>query len=268
MFKFITHRPLWVNILTGIVLALSLFIVFILSLKWCTHHGSSRTVPSVVGKSYDEASKQLDKLGFDVEIQDSIYIDTLPPLAVIKQFPDENAEVKVNRKVFLTINRTVPPQTEMPNVVGYSIRSADMVLRNAGLRIGDTIYKADFAKNAVLKQLYNGEDIVPGTKLRMGTSITLVLGNGVGEREFSVPFLLGMRYGDAKSMLESNGIAIGSVIAPGVTDTLNAFIVRQNPERLDEERKVQKIRTGQMIDLWLQADKPVIDTTGQQIPLP
>jgi hypothetical protein len=102
----------------------------------------------------------------------------------------------------------------------------------------------------------------------MGTSITLVLGNGVGEREFSVPFLLGMRFGDAKSMLEGNGIAIGSVIAHGVTDTLNAFIVRQNPERLDEERKVQKIRTGQMIDLWLQADKPVIDTTGQQIPLP
>lgn len=267
MFKFITHRPLWVNILTGVLLALGIFIAFILSLKWCTHHGNSKTVPGVVGKTYSDAAKQLNKLGFEVEIQDSIYIDTLPPLAVIKQFPDENAEVKVNRKVFLTINRTVPPEVEMPNVVGYSIRSAEMVLKNMGLRIGDTIYKSDFAKNAVLKQLYNGEDIASGTKLHMGTSITLVLGNGVGEREFSVPFLLGMRFGDAKSMLEANGIAIGSVVAPGVTDTLNAYISRQNPERLDEERKVQKIRTGQMIDLWLQAEKPVIDTT-QHLPLP
>lgn len=261
MFKFITHRPLWINVLAGILVALAIFIVFILSLKWLTHHGNSRTVPSVVGKNFDDALKQLDKLGFDVEIQDSIYIDSIPPRSVIRQFPDENAEVKVNRKVFLTINRTVPPEIEMPNVVGYSIRSAEMVLKNMGLRIGDTIYKPDFAKNSVLKQMYQGNEIEPGTKLKMGSSITLVLGNGLGEREFPVPFLLGMKFSDAKAMLESNGIAIGSIIAPGVVDTLNAYIVRQNPQRLDEEKQVQRIRTGQMIDIWLQIDKPVIDTT-------
>jgi beta-lactam-binding protein with PASTA domain len=149
----------------------------------------------------------------------------------------------------------------MPNVVGYSIRSAEMVLKNMGLRIGDTIYKPDFAKNSVLKQMYQGNEIEPGTKLKMGSSITLVLGNGLGEREFPVPFLLGMKFSDAKAMLESSGIAIGSIIAPGVVDTLNAYIVRQNPQRLDEEKQVQRIRTGQMIDIWLQIDKPVIDTT-------
>src|SRR6266498_1471539 len=102
MLKFITHRPLWLNILTGLLLALVIFIIFILSLNWLTHHDESKTVPSVVGKSYEEAKKILDKAGFDVEIQDSIYVDTVPPMKVLKQIPESEDVVKVNRTVYLT----------------------------------------------------------------------------------------------------------------------------------------------------------------------
>jgi hypothetical protein len=258
LFTFITHRPLWVNLLAGFILALLIFILFILSLNWLTHHGSSKTVPGVVGKKYDEARKQLEKSGFEVEVQDSVYIDTIPPLSVIKQFPDENAEVKVNRKVFLTITRTVPPEVEMPNLVGYSFRSAEMVLKNMGLRVGDIQYKNDFAKNSVLQQLLNGNEIAPGTKLKMGNTITLVLGNGLGAADFPVPYLLGMKYADVKTLLESNGIIGNVVVSPA--DTLNAFAYKQNPERTDETGKLQRIRSGQMMDIWLQKDKPMVDT--------
>ena len=88
MLKFITQRPLWVNILVGIILALGLFFLFLLSLNWLTGHGKAATVPSVTGKSYDEARKILKKAGFDVDIQDSIYVDKARPMSVIKQFPD------------------------------------------------------------------------------------------------------------------------------------------------------------------------------------
>ena len=54
MFKFITRRPLWVNILAGIILALGIFALFILSLNWLTGHGKSSTVPSVTGKKYED----------------------------------------------------------------------------------------------------------------------------------------------------------------------------------------------------------------------
>lgn len=266
MFKFITQRSLGFNILAGIILALVIFSVFILSLNWLTHHGNSKTVPAVVGKTFGEASKLLDKMGFDVEIQDSVYIDSLPPLAVIKQVPDADAVVKVNRKVYLTINRSVPPFVEMPNLVGYSNRYAEIVLKNMGLRIGDIQYKSDFAKNSVLQQLYDGSEIRPGTKLKMGSSITLILGNGLGEQEFAVPFLVGMRFYDAKTMLESNGLAIGAIIAPNVADTMNAYIYRQSPERYDFEKNIQRIRPGQMIDVWLQSDKPSMDTTNEFLP--
>lgn len=257
MFKFITHRPLWVNIAVGLVLAISLFAIFLLSLKWITHHGRYATVPSVTGKKYEEAKKILTKAGFDVEIQDSIYADTLKPLSVIKQIPDADEVVKSNRTVYLIISRAVPPIVEMPNLVGYSFRNAEMVLRTMDLKIGDTSFKPDFARETVLEQFYNGATINPGTKIRKGSLISLVLGDGVGKREFAVPIITGMQFCDVKNLLESSGIVIGAVIADGdVNDTCSAWIYKQNPERFGEDKKLNHIRTGQTIDVWLQLDKP------------
>ena len=266
MFKFITHRPLWLNILTGLLLAVAILFVFIFSLNWITHHDESKTVPSVTGKSYEEAQKIMEKAGFEVELQDSIYVDTVKPLKVLKQVPEADELVKVNRTVYLTINRAVPPMIEMPNLVGFSYRSAEMELKNMGLRAGDTVYRTDFAKNSVLEQRYKGEIISPGTKIRMGSSISFVLGSGVGNEKFVVPELVGMRFCDAKAMIESRGLMIGSVMAPGVTDTCNAYINWQNPEHFDEDKKFQYIRTGQTMDVKLQTEKPVSDSVS--IPSP
>jgi beta-lactam-binding protein with PASTA domain len=266
MFKFITHRPLWVNVLAGIAIALILFFVFIFSLNWFTRHDQSMTVPQVTGKSFDEAKQFLQKAGFEVEIQDSIYADTAKALQVLKQVPEPDEQVKVNRTVYLTINRSVPPMVEMPNLVGYSYRSAEMALKNSNLRVGDTSFKADFAKNAVLEQHYNGSIIGPGTKVRMGSKIALVLGNGVGDRQFVVPSLIGMTYGQAKSLLTAHGLGFGAVIASGIEDTVNAYIYKQRPERFDDEKRFRYIRSGQLMDIFLQTEKPVLDTLAAPDP--
>ncbi|MBL7732765.1 MAG: PASTA domain-containing protein [Chitinophagaceae bacterium] len=269
MFKFITNRPLWVNIIAGIVLALLLFFLFLLSLDWITGHGKAATVPSVKGKTYAEAEKLLKKAGFDVEIQDSIYVDTAKAMTVVKQFPDADEVVKSNRTVLLIVSRAIPPEMEMPNLVGYSFRNAEMVLKNMDLKVGDTTFKPDFAKDAVLEQWYNGAKIAPGTKIRKGSTVSLVLGDGVGEREFNVPVITGMTYCEAKRLLEENGLVIGAVVPDAdVTDTCNAYIFWQNPERFDEEKRIMKIRTGQTIDVKLQVIKPAdsLDKKKNRIP--
>lgn len=265
MFKFITHRPLWLNIITGLLLAVVIFFIFIFSLNWLTHHNESKTVPSVVGKSFEQAKETLEKAGFDVEIQDSIYVDTVKPMRVLRQVPEDSEMVKVNRTVYLTINRAVPPMVEMPNLVGFSFRSAEMELKNMGLRVGDTIYRQDFARNSILEQRYKGDIIAPGRKIRMGSSISFVLGTGTGIEKFVVPLIVGMTFGEAKARLEANGLGFGSIVAPGIIDTINAYIWKQNPERFNDEKKFQYIRTGQLMDVWLQEEKPVIDSTNNPL---
>lgn len=261
MFKAITNRPLWVNILAGLLLAAGIFALFLASLNWLTGHGQSATVPSVTGKSYEEARSLLRKAGFDVEIQDSVYVDSVPANRVLKQIPEADEVVKSNRTIFLVIRRVVPPEVEMPNLTGYSFRNAEMVLKSMDLRVGDTTFKPDFARNAVLEQWYNGSQIKPGAKIRKGSVISLVLGDGIGNQEFPVPVITGMTYCEARATLESMGLIIGSVVAAGdVQDTCNAYIYRQVPEKFDEEKRLLRIRSGQTIDVWLQVDRPVKDT--------
>lgn len=256
---------MWVNILVAIGLVLFLLLLFVLSLNWMTNHGVARPVPSVVGKKLSEVNEQLGSAGFDVQVQDSVYYDSLPPEVVIRQVPEPDAVVKVNRTIYVIINRVVPPDVAMPNLVGYSIRNAEMTLKNMGLKLGDTTFKPDFARNSVLEQLYNGATIAPGTKIRVGSAIGLVLGSGVGSDEMEVPALSGLTFSEAKVLLEAQGLVLGSVIpSAGVTDQESAFVIRQDPSPRDYRGRRYKIRSGQMINVWLDVNMPVRDTTSLQ----
>ena len=267
MFSFITKRPLWANILFAIGLVFLILLIFLLSLNWITHHGKLLTIPQVTGKPIDEAKKVLEGQGFDVVIQDSLYIDTMAPLKVIKQIPDADEVVKINRTVYLTINRAVPPQVDMPNLVGLSYRSAAIVLKQYGLKVGDTSSRPDFAKNSVLSQQYNGQEIKPGTKITMASAVSLVLGAGIADVNMSVPDLIGMTYNEAKIVMEGTGLGFGSVVPQSdVKDSLNAFIYKQSPGHLNEDYKVNRIHLGQMIDIWLQVEKPVKDSAVSRPP--
>ena len=62
MFKFITNKPLWANILAALGLLVILIIIFFLSLQWITGYGKTEKVPSVVGQNAIAAQKILDHL--------------------------------------------------------------------------------------------------------------------------------------------------------------------------------------------------------------
>lgn len=265
MFKFITGKPLWVNILASAVLLLLLLLIFLGSLALLTGHGKTMKIPAVIGQSLDNARKTLNSQGFEVQVQDSVYNDTLPPLQVVKQVPDADNLVKVNRTVYLTINRAVAPFVDMPNLVSMTFRTAELSLHHYGLKLKDTVFKPDFAKNSVLDQLYNEESIKPGTKIQQGSAITLVLGNGLGGVNFAVPDLFGLSYHEGLVALNADGLMPGAIVVdPDVKDTASAFIYKQSPGQFDEERRLNRIRQGQAIDIWLGTQKPQrkIDSTG------
>jgi beta-lactam-binding protein with PASTA domain len=262
VFKFITGRPLWANILLGIGILLVLFFIFLQSLSWITRHDKTLAVPSVTGKSYDEAKKLLEGQGFDVEIQDTVYNDTAALLSVVKQFPSAETKVKMNRTVYLTINRDAAPDIEMPKLVGLSFRSAQITLQQQKLKLQDTIYKNDFATDQVLEQIFKGQPIKEGTKIPMGSGITLVISRGTGITDQEVPDLFGMTLNEAKVILESNGLTLGTIQPTGADP--NGYVYRQDPTRLTMSGNVNKIKQGQFIDLWIQTDKPVrSDSTAQ-----
>lgn len=265
MFKFITNRPFWVNLLAAAALALLIIFILLKMLGWITKHDSYLKVPAVLGKKTKEAVKLLEENGFQVEIVDSVYTDTAKAGIVLKQLPDPNATVKINRTVFITVNREIPPMIDMPKLEGQSLGFALDLLERNHLKLGDTIFKPDFQAGYVLEQQYNGAHIPEKAKVRWGSPITLVVGK-VSDEQFMVPSVVGMTYGEAKSMLEGLGIVIATVIAdPDVKDTASAFVWKQNPERFDDDKKPRYIRAGQVMDLRVsQQMKIAADSIGNK----
>lgn len=251
MFKFFARQPFWVNLLTALALVFLLVYLFLQSLSWFTNHGEYLKVPSVKGKNVDAGIKLLESMGFDVVIQDSVYQDTIKRYTIIKQLPDPDASVKSNRTVFLTINRAVPPVIQMPKLEGLSLRYALDILQRKHLKLGDTVYRADFMKGSVLEQQYNSSRIASGTNVPWGSRITLIIGAGLQAQQVLVPDLVGLTFTEAKVMLEEKGINLAALVAPHVIDTPNAFVYKQNPETIDFDKNPVYIQAGQTMDLWL-----------------
>jgi beta-lactam-binding protein with PASTA domain len=226
----ILKKPLWMNMLIGFGVAICLFIIFFFSLGWITGNGETEKVPAVIGLDVAAAEKNLIALGFDVELQDSIYVDTLARNAVLRQTPEADEVVKKGRTVYLTVNRVIAPQVDMPNLVGFSIKSAETYLKVLGLRLGSIQMVPDQNKNVVIDQLVNGQPIAPGSKIPSGTLIHFLVGDGGASGGMFMPDLVGLTYEQAKAQLISLGLNLGVVTVNGsLVDSASAFVFDQNP---------------------------------------
>jgi len=223
-------KPLWVNILAGIGAVLVLLVLFFFSLGWITGNGKTEKVPNVLGLDVTAAEKNIKALGFDLVLQDSIYVDTLARNSVLRQTPEADEVVKKGRTIFLTVNRVIAPQVDMPNLIGFSLKSAQTYLKVLGLRIGTINLVADRNKNVIVEQLVGNTPIAPGTKIVSGTLINFTVGDGGASIGMEVPDLIGLTVAMAKMQIASMGLLVGNITANGaIQDTANAFVIQQNP---------------------------------------
>jgi len=239
-----------IGIHLGIIFALGLALIllfFYYFLPSYTNHGETITVPDLEGMPFDDLEDYLTTrdLRFEVE-QDSGYSAELPALTVLKQYPLAGSKVKSNRKLFVNLNKTTPRKVSMPNLIDGSVKSAQMVLESYGLELGRIEYKPDLAQNAVLEQRLDGSVIEPGDSIYQGSSIDLIVGDGLGNQMLEVPALLGMDYEDAEFTVIGSGLRLGSVLTAQPVDTLPVGAVTRQVPAAGES-----IRIGQDIDLWV-----------------
>lgn len=229
--------------LTGIILLLGFFYVF---LPWITNHGESITVPDIVGLEYDDLREFLTdrNLRYEVNI-DSGYSSDYPPLAVLKQYPESGSKVKEGRMIFLTLNAINPPEVRMPDLVDGSLKNAEMVLESYGLLRGDIIYKPDPARNAVLQQLFQGEDIEAGSSVPKGAQIDLVVGDGIGRQIFEMPDASGMELEEAKILILGSSLEVGDIMFIDAPDEEAGTVISQSPA------KGRMVRVGTKVDFWV-----------------
>lgn len=175
-FNFILSKAFWFNILGIILFFVIAIVILMVSLKSCTRHGDSVTVPTVVGMDADEAIAMLEDEGFGYEVVDTLFIDSLPKGVVVEQNPARESLVKHGRTVYMKVNTRDEILVKMPSFVGEQYKVLDVRLKHAKLKKGSVKWQKDGeVVNIVLKQMYKGRPIEPGTEIKQGSRIDFVV---------------------------------------------------------------------------------------------
>ncbi|TAF44676.1 MAG: PASTA domain-containing protein [Sphingobacteriales bacterium] len=226
------------QLLIAVALIATLIIVLVVSLRFYTRHGEGKAVPNLKGLNIANAIEILDAEGFSYQL-DSVFILDKKPGIVVEQDPDPNTQVKINRIIYLTIVSSLTPDVSFPDIDDKTFREAIAILENYGLKLGDTIYKNDIARDAVLAYSYAGGVVKIGQKIPKGTKINLVLGDGMGAEAVEIPSLLGLTLSEAMFSLKGASLNLGMVTYEGmVKDSASAIIVAQKPSPSDTSSKV------------------------------
>lgn len=169
-----------------ITVGLGIFIVlvfFYLYLPATTNHGETITVPDVRNQQVTDLEDILvgRNLRYEVNI-DSGYSPNQEPLTVLDQFPKANAKVKENRKIYVTLNSRKSPLVRMPDLIDKSLKIAQITLESLNLKLGRREYVPDDHLNAIIRQLLDGQDVLPDELIPKGSTIDLKVGNGRRDR--------------------------------------------------------------------------------------
>lgn len=248
------NKVLLYNILLAIGMVIILLFLVQSGLKTYTRHDESVTVPDLRGSSFEQVKTILGGKNLEMQIMDSVYDMSKPPMSIVDQNPKPNTKVKEGRTIYITINATKAPTTEIPDLIGRSsLKYAKMQLESYGLKVGELIYKPDPHLNAVIGMMVNGKNVTKKMRVPRGTVIDVILGDGLGNSRISVPYLIGLRLNEAIFKMKGYSLNSGAIIADeGITDTMDAFIYKQVPAYGEGNT----IRIGEPIDLFVSRERP------------
>lgn len=215
----LTNKYLYIIIFSFIAIgSITLLAIDKVIMPEYTKYNEGVTVPDVTRVSLEEAEEMLTSIGLRFEVADRRANSAFPANYVIDQTPSASILVKPNRKVYLTVNAAVRPTVEVPNVVNLSLRNAQVQLQNYGLGVGSISYESSRFKNVVLRQSVNQGNIVD-----RGTTIDLVVSDGLGDKIVEIPEIVGLRLPDAQLKIREAGLRVGEIrfqpvkeIAPNV----------------------------------------------------
>lgn len=249
LLRFFFSRAFLINLLIAVAVIVLVYWIVIRGLHIYTKHGESITVPDLRELTIDQVEDILNNKNLKYKINDSstYKMDEIPYI-VLGQDPKPMSTVKENRTIYLSINSRYPPIVEMPDLISRTLAEVEFLLDNLELKIGELIYKPDVGLNKVLEQQVNGKPIKHGAEIFKGTTVDLILGDGLGDMLVDIPQLYSLTLDEAKFHLQGSFLNLGIVnYDKDVIDSSNAKVYKQIPPFTE----ASVLRLGETIDIWL-----------------
>jgi beta-lactam-binding protein with PASTA domain len=206
-------------------------------------HGIGQVeVPDVCNLTLDQAEQALRPAGLQLSRAGERFDPAVPRGFILSQEPSAGSTVRGKRRVLVVVSLG-EEFSSVPELFGESQRSADQLLRSAGLTPG-AITRAP--AEDVGEGLVAGSDPGPENVLPQGSSVSLLVSTGAGEESFVMPDLAGREIGGVRRQLE----ALGFRVLPPPGGTSIGTIVWQRPaagSRITRASEIALQATGRMI---------------------
>jgi serine/threonine-protein kinase len=210
-------------------------------------HSEQVEVPDLIGMDATEALGVLNKLDLRTEIEQGKgeYSTTIPANRVLKQSPAPRTELKVGRKVRLSLSLG-PQLAVIPDLTGKSSSEAQIRIHESGLSVGDILYahSGRTPENVVLAQ----SPVASAEKVNADV-VRLLVSSGPEDVRYIMPDLVSLPVDAAKRFLDGNNLKyrIEEEVYEGLGEGL---VIRQKP------LSGYPLRRQDIVTLWVSRKPP------------
>lgn len=200
-------------------------VLFQLGMLAFVRTGSTLKVPDLVGLELDAARARLDAMGFAGVVDREEHSADFGAGRVIGQRPGAGDVLRKGRKVWLTVSLGIR-QTVVPNLVGESLRQADIVLGREGFSKGVTtrLHHPQVARGSVIAQ-----DPPAGFAAVEGARVDFLVSLGPAPEAFVLPDLTRRPIGEVEVLLAARGIRVGSKTVLIDRSVMPSTVLEQDP---------------------------------------
>ena len=225
-----TRPKIYINwiypITTAVLLSLAVLVVVFLQsrARYSDADAQLETVPSLIGKSGEDAEARARNYGFTLEIEGYETDPTVPYGYVLSQSPDTGAKAQQGSVVRVVLSMGTASPT-MPLLTGKTPDEAKAELAALGLTVTFTKYMISNISIGYVCQ----QTPVAGTEINPRTQVTLYISSASTD-SFSMPDLTTRSLSSALEMIAEYGFR--NVLLRTIRDEslLDELIVRQSPD--------------------------------------
>ena len=188
--------------------------------------GREVAVPPVIGMTQDEAAKILESSGLVLKVSSKRFSTEVPEGHVLEQIPSMGTRLKTNRtvKVLLSLGAR---RFSVPNLLGTSLRAAQLTLNQRRLTLGNTLY-AHTPAGGPSTVAYQSPG--PGTQEGSDPSVNILISLGPPSEYFIMPDLIGKPADLVASRARAEGFQVGKSIFKKYPGVGPGVVIQQKPQ--------------------------------------
>ena len=215
---------------SGIVLMVAILavagIVSALTAMRFAIRGREVEVPPVAGKTEDQAREIVSRNGLLLKVASSRFSSDVPEGHIVEQTPPAGTRLKTNRTVRVLVSLG-QRRFAVPNLIGTSLRAAQLTLAQRKLALGKTLYAhtPDGDPSTVVHQTPT-----PGTQEGADPSVDILISLGPPADYFIMPDLIGKSADLVASRARNEGFKLGKVNFRKYPGVVPGVVIQQKPQ--------------------------------------